>query len=143
MKSQTDIAALIGRILIGVLFLLSGIGKVSAPAATQGYIAAMGLPAPLLAYLGATAVEIFGSILLIVGFRSRTTAGGMAVFTLLTAVLFHNNLADQNQLIHFFKNIAIMGGLLQVVAFGGGRFSLDNVFDRSAKRSSAHLVPAE
>src|ERR1700744_2717634 len=69
MNKQADTLALIGRILIAVLFLLSGLGKAAAPAATQGYIAAMGLPAPVLAYFGSMTVELVGSVLLIVGFR--------------------------------------------------------------------------
>jgi putative oxidoreductase len=135
MSKQTDTVALIGRILIAVLFLLSGLNKVTTPAATQAYIAAMGLPAPSLAYFGATAVELVGSVLLIAGFRVRAVASGMAVFTLLTAVFFHSNLADQNQLIHFFKNIAITGGLLQVAAFGAGRFAVDRLFGRTEAAS--------
>src|SRR5271163_2293637 len=131
MTKQTDTVALIGRILIALLFLLSAIGKLAAPAATQAYIAAMGLPAPTLAYLGSTAVELIGGVLLIVGFRVRPVAVGMAVFTLLTAVFFHRDFADQNQMIHFWKNIAVMGGLLQVAAFGAGRFALDRLFGRT------------
>ena len=131
MTKQTDTAALVGRIFIAVLFLLSGLGKVAAPAATQGYISAMGLPAPVLAYFGSTAVELIGGVLLIVGFRVRAVAVGMAVFTLLTAVFFHRDFADQNQMIHFLKNIAIVGGLLQVAAFGAGRLALDYRFGRT------------
>jgi putative oxidoreductase len=131
MAKHSDTTALAGRILIAVLFLMSGIGKLAAPAMTKGYIAAMGLPAPDLAYLGAVAVEIGGSLLLIAGYKTRIIAAGMAVFTLLTAVFFHRNFADQNQMIHFMKNIAIFGGLLQVVAFGAGRFALDHFILRS------------
>ena len=131
MTKHTDTVALIGRIFLAVLFLLSGFGKLAAPAATQAYIAAMGLPAPTLAYLGSTAVELIGSVLLIVGFRVRPVAVGMAVFTLLTAVFFHRDFADQNQMIHFMKNIAVMGGLLQVAAFGAGRLALDYRFGRT------------
>lgn len=144
MNKQTDTTALIGRIFLAVLFFLSGVGKLAAPAATQAYIAAMGLPAPSLAYLGSTAIELIGSVLLIVGFRVRTVAVGMAVYTLLTAVFFHRNLADQNQMIHFFKNIAIMGGLLQVAAFGAGRYALDHLSGRKdAPSDAAHLAAAE
>jgi putative oxidoreductase len=143
MTKQTDTAALIGRIFIAVLFLMSGLGKLAAPAATQAYIAAMGLPAPMLAYLGSTAVELIGGVLLIVGFRVRAVAGGMAVFTLLTAVFFHANFADQNQMIHFMKNIAIMGGLLQIAAFGAGRFALDRRFGRTDATSSAARLAAQ
>jgi putative oxidoreductase len=137
MNKQTDTAALIGRIFIAVLFLLSGLGKLAAPAATQAYISAMGLPAPVLAYYGSMAVELVGSVLLIVGFRVRAVAAGMAVFTLLTAVFFHRNFADQNQMIHFFKNIAITGGLIQIAAFGSGRFVLDRLLGRTDPPSDA------
>ncbi|BBP75890.1 MULTISPECIES: DoxX family protein [Pseudomonas] len=117
--------ALAGRILLSVIFLLSGFSKVADPSAMLGYIGSAGLPFPQLALIVAIAVEIGGSLLLILGYRTRLVALVMAVFTLATALAFHNHLADQNQFIHFFKNIAMTGGLLQVVAFGAGRFSLD------------------
>ena len=82
----------------------------------------------------AAAVETIGSALLIAGVRTRLVAIALAVFTLATAVTFHKNFADQNQMIHFMKNIAIIGGLLQVVAFGGGKFSVDALL---ARRSGA------
>jgi putative oxidoreductase len=125
MSKQYDSVALAGRVLIGVLFLMSGLSKLAAPAATQGYIASVGLPAPVAAYAVAVAVEVLGSSLLIAGVRTRLVAAGMAVFALATALTFHKNFADQNQMIHFMKNIAIMGGLFQVVAFGGGKYSVD------------------
>jgi putative oxidoreductase len=140
MAKHTDTTALAGRVLVAVLFLMSGISKLAAPAMTKGYIAAMGLPAPELAYFGAVAVEIGGSLLLIAGYKTRIVAVGMAVFTLLTAVFFHRNFADQDQMIHFMKNIAIIGGLLQVAAFGGGRFALDHFIVRSHAPSSAVAV---
>ena len=143
MTRQTDTIALIGRVLIGVLFLLSGIGKVVAPAATKGHIAAVGLPAPVVAYFGSMGLELIGSALLIVGYQTRMVAVALAAFALLTALFFHSNFADQNQMIHFWKNVAILGGLLQVVAFGPGRFSLDHRLSRSAKLSSAALTAAE
>jgi putative oxidoreductase len=77
------------------------------------------------------------SLLLIFGFQTRIVASGMAVFTLATALVFHRNFADQNQMIHFLKNIAIMGGLLQVAAFGAGKFSLDARRERDAVRAGA------
>lgn len=134
MSKPYDSVALAGRILIGTLFFMSGLSKLAAPAATQGYIASVGLPAPVAAFAAAAAVETLGSILLIAGVRTRLVAIGLAVFTLATAVTFHKNFADQNQMIHFMKNIAIVGGLLQVVAFGGGKFSVDALL---ARRSSA------
>ena len=143
MTRQTDTLALVGRAFLAVLFLMSGIGKVAAPAATIGYIEAMGLPAPADAYFASLGVELIGSVLLIAGYRARIVAAGMAVFTLATAVLFHANFADQNQMIHFLKNIAILGGLLQVAAFGAGRFSLDHRLARPAERTAAVLTAAE
>jgi putative oxidoreductase len=125
MKKQISTVAIVGRFLIAVLFLLSGFSKIAAPAATQGYMASMGLPIPMLGYLIAIAIEIGGSVLLLVGFQVRIVAFVMFCFTIATALIFHRNLSDQSQLINFLKNLAIAGGLLQVVAFGGGSFSVD------------------
>ena len=125
MFKDSSYPALAGRILIAVPFLLSGVGKIAAPAMIQGYIAAFGLPLPAVAYAIAIAVEVGGSLLLLLGYKTRAIAAAMAVFTLATALGFHINFADQNQMIHFLKNLMIMGGLLQVAAFGAGRFSLD------------------
>ena len=84
------------------------------------------------------------SVLLIAGIQTRFVAAGMTVFTLATAFAFHNNFADQNQMIHFMKNIAIMGGLLQIVAFGGGWFSVDRLLARrSAISGNAPFQPAQ
>ena len=144
MSKQNDYVAVAGRVLIGVLFLMSGLSKLAAPAAIQGYIASVGLPAPALAYVVAVAVEVLGSVLLIAGVGTRYVAAGMTVFTLATALAFHNNFADQNQMIHFMKNIAIMGGLLQIVAFGGGWFSVDRLLARrSAISGNAPFQPAQ
>jgi putative oxidoreductase len=122
--SQSSLAA-VGRLLIALLFLLSGVGKIAAPAATQGYIAAVGLPLPLLGYLIAIVVELGGGVLLLLGYRTRLVSLIMAAFTLAAALAFHHDFADQNQMIHFLKNIAIIGGLLQVAAFGAGSLSID------------------
>lgn len=123
--SYADTAALVGRILLAIIFVLSGAGKLVDPAGTIGYIGAAGLPLAPIAYAGAVAVELGGGIALILGYRTRLAAAGMALFSVLAALFFHSALADQNQMIHFMKNVAIAGGLLQVVAFGGGRISLD------------------
>src|SRR5260370_19853922 len=121
----TDDAAAFGRLMIAPLFLLGGLGKIAAPAATQAYIASTGLPLPIAGYLIAVVVEVGGGLLLAAGYRTTLVATGMAVFTLATAVFFHNNFADQNQMIHLFKNIAISGGLFQVPNFGPRSISLD------------------
>lgn len=121
----TAYTATVGRLLLAALFLISGFSKLAAPAGTIGYIASAGLPLPELAYAGAVFVEVVLAAALILGYQVRTVAVLMAGFTLVTAFAFHFNLGDQNQFIHFFKNVSIAGGLLQVAAFGGGALSLD------------------
>ncbi|MDT3377777.1 DoxX family protein [Labrys portucalensis] len=130
MSSDVRYTPLLGRVLIAAIFLLSGFGKLTAPAATAGYIAAAGLPLPYLGVILAILVELVGGILLIVGYQTRLVALAMAVFSVAAAAFFHNNLGDQNQFIHFFKNIAMAGGLLQVVAFGAGSLSVDAALNR-------------
>jgi putative oxidoreductase len=136
-----EYAAAFGRLMIATLFLLGGLGKIAAPAATQAYIASVGLPLPIAAYLIAVVVEVGGGLLLAAGYRTTFVATGMAVFTLATAVFFHNHFADQNQFIHFFKNIAIAGGLFQVATFGAGSISIDGLRTKAYRRGRA-LSPA-
>jgi putative oxidoreductase len=122
---SNDVITLVGRILIAAIFLLSGLSKLAAPSYTVGYIASVGLPLPWIGYAIAVAVEIGGSLALIAGYQARVAGALLAAFSIAAALAFHNHLADQNQFIHFFKNVAMAGGLLQVVGFGAGRFSLD------------------
>jgi putative oxidoreductase len=116
----------LGRLLIALIFVISGLSKIAAPAATIAYIQSAGAPLAPAAFAVAVIVEVVGGLALIFGFQTRLTAAALAIFTLAAGILFHNNMADQNQMIHFLKNVAITGGLLQVVAFGAGAFSLDN-----------------
>jgi putative oxidoreductase len=127
LASASSYVSLAGRLIVAPLFLLSGLSKLAAPAATIGMIESVGLPLPTLGYAMAVLVEIVGSLALLAGYRTRAVASIMALFTVGAALAFHSNLADQNQFIHFFKNISITGGLLQIVAFGAGRFSLDHL----------------
>ena len=115
-----------GRLMIGLPFAMSGLGKLAAYGATTALIGAVGLPFPPLAYAVAVVVELGGGVLLVAGYRARVVATALAVFSLATAVSFHNNFADQNQMIHFLKNVMMAGGLLQIAAFGAGALSLDN-----------------
>ncbi|MCF4164748.1 DoxX family protein [Zavarzinia compransoris] len=139
MTNETRFLPLGGRVLLATIFLLSGIAKLSAAEGTIGYIAASGLPLPELAFIGAVAAEIGGGILLIVGYQTRLVALGLALFSLVTAFVFHGASGDQNQEIHFLKNLAIAGGLLQVVAFGAGSLSLDALL-RNRRTSPAGRV---
>jgi putative oxidoreductase len=91
---------------------------------------------PPLAFVVAVVVELGGGILLIAGYRARVVAIALAVFALATAVSFHSNFADQNQMIHFLKNVMMAGGLLQIAAFGAGALSVDNWRKNGELRSS-------
>ena len=113
-----------GRILLASLFLISGLGKISGYGATAGYMAAMGVSPALLPIVIAT--EVLGSVAVIVGWRTRIAAFLLAGFTLIAGAIFHNNFADQTQLIMFLKDIAITGGFLMLVANGAGSLSLDH-----------------
>ena len=116
----------VGRVMIGLPFAMSGLSKLAAYGATTGMISAAGLPFPPLAFAVAVAVELGGGLILIAGYRARFVAIALAVFSLATAVSFHSNFADQNQMIHFLKNVMMAGGLLQIAAFGAGALSVDN-----------------
>jgi putative oxidoreductase len=117
--------AAVGRFLLAALFLISGLSKLGAAAATTGYIASAGLPLPGVVYAITLLVEIGGGLLLLIGFQAKPVALVLALFSVAAAILFHKNFADQNQAIHFVKNLAIAGGLLQVAVAGAGRLSLD------------------
>jgi putative oxidoreductase len=120
----------VGRLLIGLPFAMSGLSKLAAIGPTTEMIRAAGLPLPSLALALTVIVELGGGLLLVAGFRTRIAAAVLALFSLAAAVSFHSNFADQNQMIHFLKNVMMAGGLLQIVAFGAGALSIDN---RSAK----------
>jgi putative oxidoreductase len=120
---------LAGRILIALIFVLSGFGKVMGFEGTVGYIASKGLPLPQLAAIGAIIIELGGGFMLVFGWRARWAAAALLVFTAFAALIFHNFWAvppdqAQNQMIHFMKNISMMGGLLYVLVHGSGPLSL-------------------
>jgi len=115
-----------GRLLIGLPFAMSGLGKLAAFGLTTAMIDAHGLPVPPLAYLEAVVLELGGGVLLIAGYQARLVALALAVFSVAAGVAFHSNFADQNQMIHFLKNVMMAGGLLQIAAFGAGAISFDN-----------------
>jgi putative oxidoreductase len=123
--SSSSVIPTIGRILIGVPFIMSGLGKLFAMAGTVAMIQAAGLPLPALGWLIAVVIELGFGTLLVLGYRARIVAAVLAVFAFATALCFHHNFADQNQMIHFLKNVMIAGGLLQIVHFGAGAYSLD------------------
>ncbi len=113
----------VGRILIVVMFLQSGVGKLGSYAAARHYMAAQEV-SPLVVPL-VTALAVVSSVAIILGWRTRLFALILAGFCVGTALLFHADFADQTQAILFFRNISITGGFLIVFARGAGRFSLD------------------
>ncbi len=124
------LAALAARILLAVIFVISGFGKITGFDGTVGYIASKDLPMAQLVAIGSIVVELGGGILLAIGYKARWAALALAVFTLLAAILFHNFWAVEaaqkmGQQINFLKNVAIAGGMLMVFAFGPGRMSVD------------------
>jgi putative oxidoreductase len=120
LKKVTELA---GRVFLAAIFLISGLGKIGAYAGTAAYMASVGLPGALLPLIIAT--EMLGALAIIIGWKTRVAAFQLAGFTLLSALIFHSNFADQIQMIMFLKNIAIAGGFLLLVASGAGAFSLD------------------
>lgn len=130
-----DPLTLLGRILLAVLFVPAGYGKIAGFAGTAGYIASVGLPLPQVGAALAIVVELGLGLALLAGWRARWAALVLAVFTAVAGFFFHNFWAAapdavMMQQINFFKNLAIAGGLLFVTAFGPGRFSLDARMNR-------------
>ena len=117
--------SLIARILIAYIFLVAGWGKITAYSATVGYMEAMGVSGALLPLT--ILVEFGGGLALLFGFQARFAALGLAVFSIITAFIFHSGADDA---IHFMKNFAIAGGLLFLVLNGAGKLSLDSAIEK-------------
>jgi putative oxidoreductase len=126
MSELLRFAPLLGRILIAVLFVPAGFGKLTGFQGAVAYAESAHMPIPALAIAAAIAIELGGGLLLIVGFKTRWVAAAMALFSVVAAIFFHADWADQMQMINFQKNLAIAGGLLGFVYFGAGPFSVDN-----------------
>ena len=125
MHGAENAATAIGRLLMCLLFVLGGWGKLMGAAATQALFAKLNLPMVEAAWLVAVVVELGGGLLILFGLFTRPVALILAVWCVATALIAHTNLADRSQEINFFKNMAMTGGFLYVAAFGAGRWSLD------------------
>jgi putative oxidoreductase len=130
MTASKDLAALVGRILLGIVFIPAGFSKIGGFTGTAGYIASKGLPLPEVGAALAIVVEIVAGIALVVGWKTRWAALALAVFTLVASVFFHAFWAvppeqQMTQQLMFMKNIGVVGGLLAFYAFGAGRISID------------------
>ena len=124
------LTAVFGRLCLSAIFLASGFNKITNWNATADQMAGQGMPAVPLLLAGATAFEILGGLSLLLGFYGRVGATALIVFLIPTTLIFHDFWAvpaeqQQNQMAHFMKNVAILGGLLMVMAHGTGRYSLD------------------
>ena len=124
MQTLQALSAPIGRLLIALIFVFSGIGKISQYAGTQAYMDSVGVPGFLLPAV--IALEILGGLAIILGWHARVAAFLLAGFSLLSAILFHSNFGDQMQMIMFLKNLALAGGFLMTVSLGAGPYSIDN-----------------
>ncbi len=122
------VSTLIGRNALALIFVMSGAGKLAAYAATQQYMTSVGVSGALLPLV--ILAELGGGLAVMAGLLTRTAATGLAVFSIAAGTLFHADFADQNQMIHFLKNIAIAGGLLLLAANGPGALSLDALLAR-------------
>jgi putative oxidoreductase len=116
---------LAGRILLSILFIHAGFGKLTAIGGTAGWFASIGLPAPTAVAVLVGLLEFFGGLAILAGFQTRHFAIAIAAFTIGASLIAHTNFADQIQQLMFLKNLSITGGLLVLAAFGPGALSID------------------
>jgi len=126
------VSHIVARVFLGHIFLLAGISKIGAYEGTQGYMDAMGVPGALLPLV--IFLEVAGGLAIIAGWKTKWASIALAAFSVVAAATFHNNFADQTQMILFMKNIAIAGGFVLLAIHGAGAYSLDN------RRSTAQLA---
>lgn len=121
--SSPPLAILVARVLLMLLFLVSGLGKLGNLAGTQSYMETMGVPGILL--WPTIAFEIITGLCILLGFQTRLVAAVLAGFSLVTAFIFHHQFNDPTQQIMFLKNMAIAGGFILLACTGAGRYSID------------------
>ena len=126
------VSQLVARVFLGQLFLIAGLGKIGAYEGTQGYMEAMGVPGVLLPLV--IMLQVGGGLAIIVGWKTKWASIALAAFSVVAAVIFHNNFAEQTQMILFMKNISIACGFLLLSVHGAGAYSLDN------RRSTSNLA---
>ena len=122
-------ATLLGRAGLSLIFIISGFGKIAAYAGTQQYMESQGVPGALLPLV--ILAELGGGLAILGGLFTRWVALALAAFSVVAALLFHNNFGDQMQAINFWKNIAMAGGFLVLYANGAGKFSIDGLRSRN------------
>ena len=115
---------LLGRVLLGLIFVMSGMTKVTGFEATQQQMAAQGMPLTAVFLVGAIIVEVLGGLSVILGLWARAGATALFLFLIPATLIFHTDFSQQTQMIMFLKNLSIMGGLLLVMAFGSGAYRI-------------------
>ena len=125
---MVNILDFLGRVLISALFFLNGIFKINNYDGTVGWMESFGVPGILI--IPAIILEIAGPVLIIIGYKTKLAAGLLSIFCVTTAIIFHNDFADQMQFISFLKNIALAGGFLLIFVNGAKDFSLDNKYQK-------------
>ena len=121
MNNLSTFAAPIGRLLLAMMFLMSGLSKIGNFAGTQGYMDAMGVPGALLPL--AIALEVLGGLAIIIGWQTKIMSVALAGFCVVSAALFHNDFSNQSEMIMFMKNVTIAGGFLLLIAHGPGAYA--------------------
>ncbi len=119
-----NLSTLVGRALISILFIMSGFGKIGGYEGMQGYMESVGVPGLLLPAV--IAVELLGGIAVLIGYQTKIAAFLLAGFTILTAIIFHSDFAQQMQMVLFTKNFAISGGLLLLFVHGPGQWAVNS-----------------
>jgi putative oxidoreductase len=122
---MNSVFVLVGRILLAVMFILAGFGKLTDVSGTAAYFAMYNLPGGAATAVVVGLVELLGGLAILVGFQTQIAAWVMAVFSVVTALIAHTAWSDMMQLIHFQKNVAIAGGFLVLAAYGPGALSVD------------------
>jgi len=124
MNTIQTLSAPLGRLLLAMIFIITGAGKIGAYAGTQGYMESMGVPGVLLPLV--IALELLGGLAIVLGWQTRVVAFLLAGFCVLSGLIFHGNVGDQGEQIQLLKNLGLAGGFLLLVAHGAGAWSLDN-----------------
>jgi|SRR5690348_2705576 len=122
---MNTLISIASRLLMALIFIVSGREKLTGFSGSESYMASLGIPLPGLVTPLVILIELGGGLALLAGFKTRWVAGVLAAFAVATALIAHNNLADQGQFVHFMKNLAIAGGLLLFVKYGAGEASVD------------------